>query len=375
MPPPSRTDDVIARDDASASEKGRVPPVCRRVLLKDWDSRPDSHPVQETRGGRDDAVGGGGEKRTRRLGARRDRLNGHARRLGQAVDRDPMSRTNPNTASMRMREDATTDGRAKPGRNLRISAAGQSVMDFAMSPVPPMRLPSSRPSPPSQTPSPSSIRCRGRLRLWRRGELPPHGRGRHGCPRWRRTASAPGGIRDMSPTRPAMATSTTMLGRITTSALRVWHTARVGTSRAKTVGGRMCHEAKGGQRAMEAARGLDKHKRKARGLPASDDGVRHGGRRCMETDAVSGRTRHDMACQHFRRFGKDKATMDSAFLAIAFDMKKVCSKTARRTEKWEDALRNGFLYCRSDFTLRTGYLGKILKTSCLKNVETSKGKE
>ncbi len=35
------------------------------------------------------------------------------------------------------------------------------------------------------------------------------------------TASAPGGIRDISPTRPAMATSTTMPGRIAMSALRL----------------------------------------------------------------------------------------------------------------------------------------------------------
>lgn len=39
----------------------------------------------------------------------------------------------------------------------------------------------------------------------------------------------------------------------------------------------------------------------------------------------------NMAYRRFRHFGKDKVTMDFAFFAIAFNIKKMCSKIAKQT--------------------------------------------
>jgi len=39
-----------------------------------------------------------------------------------------------------------------------------------------------------------------------------------------------------------------------------------------------------------------------------------------------------MAYRRFRHFGKDKVTMDFAFFAIAFNIKKMCSKIAKQTK-------------------------------------------
>lgn len=36
-----------------------------------------------------------------------------------------------------------------------------------------------------------------------------------------------------------------------------------------------------------------------------------------------------MAYRRFRHFGKDKVTMDFAFFAIAFNLKKMCAKMAK----------------------------------------------
>ena len=36
--------------------------------------------------------------------------------------------------------------------------------------------------------------------------------------------------------------------------------------------------------------------------------------------------KYDMAYRRFRHFGKDKVTMDFAFFAIAFNIKKMCRK-------------------------------------------------
>ena len=44
-----------------------------------------------------------------------------------------------------------------------------------------------------------------------------------------------------------------------------------------------------------------------------------------------------MAYHRFRHFGKDKVTMDFAFLAIAFNLKKMCSIMARRAKNGGNA--------------------------------------
>ena len=40
----------------------------------------------------------------------------------------------------------------------------------------------------------------------------------------------------------------------------------------------------------------------------------------------------DMAYKRFRHFGKDKVTMDFAFFAIAFNLKKMCSKITKEAK-------------------------------------------
>jgi 5-hydroxyisourate hydrolase-like protein (transthyretin family) len=46
----------------------------------------------------------------------------------------------------------------------------------------------------------------------------------------------------------------------------------------------------------------------------------------MEPEAVFGQIKYDMGYKRFRHFGKDKVTMDFAFFAIAFNIKKMCAK-------------------------------------------------
>ena len=72
-------------------------------------------------------------------------------------------------------------------------------------------------------------------------------------------------------------------------------------------------------------------KRKARELLTSEAGLKHRGRRCIEPEAVFGQVKSNMAYRRFRHFGKDKVTMDFAFFAIAFNIKKLCSKIAKET--------------------------------------------
>ena len=47
---------------------------------------------------------------------------------------------------------------------------------------------------------------------------------------------------------------------------------------------------------------------------------------------VFGQMKFNMAYRRFRHFGKDKVTMDFAFFAIAFNLKKMCSKIAKQAK-------------------------------------------
>ena len=94
----------------------------------------------------------------------------------------------------------------------------------------------------------------------------------------------------------------------------------------------MCYKAKGDRRTIEVNHRLNEYKRKARELLTSDEGLRHRGRRCIEPEAVFGQMKFNMAYRRFRHFGKDKVTMDFAFFAIAFNIKKMCSRIAKQTK-------------------------------------------
>ena len=129
------------------------------------------------------------------------------------------------------------------------------------------------------------------------------------------------------------------------------HMTRIGTSHSKTASGYrsenaryraqnckgcplrcLCYKAKGDRRTIEVNHRLNEYKRKARELLTSEEGLKHRGRRCIEPEAVFGQMKFNMAYRRFRHFGKDKVTMDFAFFAIAFNIKKMCSKIAKQTK-------------------------------------------
>ena len=133
------------------------------------------------------------------------------------------------------------------------------------------------------------------------------------------------------------------------------HMTRMGTSHSKTASGYrsesaryraqnckgcplrcLCYKARGDRRVIEVNHRLNGYKRKARELLTSEEGLRHRGRRCIEPEAVFGQMKFDMAYRRFRHFGKDKVTMDFAFFAIAFNIKKLCSKMAKQGQNGEN---------------------------------------
>ena len=122
------------------------------------------------------------------------------------------------------------------------------------------------------------------------------------------------------------------------------HMNRIGQKRGKTASGyisvrhryqarncngcplrSLCFKA-AGNRIIERNHRLEKYKRQAFSLLTSDEGLKQRGRRCIEPEAVFGQMKFDMAYRRFRHFGKDKVTMNFAFFAIAFNLKKMITK-------------------------------------------------
>lgn len=86
-----------------------------------------------------------------------------------------------------------------------------------------------------------------------------------------------------------------------------------------------CFKARG-NRIIEVNHRLNQYRRQARERLLSEEGVRHRGRWCIEPEAVFGQMKYNMAYRRFRHVGQGKVTMDFAFFAIAFNIKKMCVK-------------------------------------------------
>ena len=87
----------------------------------------------------------------------------------------------------------------------------------------------------------------------------------------------------------------------------------------------LCCKSKGNRRIIEINHRLKHYKQKACERLTSEEGIKHRGRRCIEPEAVFRQMKQNMQYKRFRHFGKDKVTMDFAFFAIAFNIKKMCS--------------------------------------------------
>lgn len=94
----------------------------------------------------------------------------------------------------------------------------------------------------------------------------------------------------------------------------------------------LCHSAKGNRR-IEVNHNLNRHKEKVRENLTSEEGRMHRSRRSVEPESVFGQTKSNKKYSRFRHFDKDepeKAMMDFAIVAIAFNMLKLY----RKSKKW-----------------------------------------
>ena len=291
------------------------------------------------------------KKQLKELEKHRDKLNEYDSRLEQMGERNSMSKTDQDATFMRMKEDAMNNGQTKPGYNLQVSAENQFITDFALFPNPTDTL--------TLIPFFNSF-------LDRYGHLPSvavadSGYGSEENYRFMDEAGMEAYVkynRFHIEQRPRYRPNPFHHDNFHYNADEDYyvcpmgqHMRRIGTAHSKTASGYrsenaryraqnckgcplrcLCYKAKGDRRIIEANHRLKEYKRKARELLTSEEGLKHRGRRCIEPEAVFGQMKFNMAYRRFRHFGKDKVSMDFAFFAIAFNIKKMCSKIAKQTK-------------------------------------------
>ena len=312
-------------------------------------------------------------RQLKQLEEHRDKLQEYDTHLAIMGERNSYSKTDPDATFMRMKEDAMNNGQTKPGYNLQIATENQFITNFSLFPNPTDTL----------------------------TFIPFEEMFFHRYGRFAKTTVADSGYGSEENYR-------FMVGNDTEAFVKYnffhkeqkarykpnpfhpesmhynreedyyvcpmgQHMNRIGLKKGKTDSGYVtesiryqavrcegcplrgqCFKAKG-NRIIEVNHRLNEYKRQAREKLTSEEGIRHRGRRCIEPEAVFGQMKYNMQYRRFRHFGMDKVTMDFAFLAIAFNIKKLCASL----------LKSGM---KLDFTtiIRINNLVRVPWKSCLK---------
>lgn len=342
-------DEVIAQDKAAEAERVEFTTDTLNTFISELKdalaAKPEPADKEQKKQHREK------KKQLKELEKHRDKLNEYDSRLEQMGERNSMSKTDQDATFMRMKEDAMNNGQTKPGYNLQVSAENQFITDFALFPNPTDTL--------TLIPFFNSF-------LDRYGHLPlvavaDSGYGSEENYRFMDEAGMEAYVkynRFHIEQRPRYKPNPFHHDNFHYNAEEDYyicpmgqHMRRIGTAHSKTASGYrsenaryraqnckgcplrcLCYKAKGDQRTIEVNHRLNEYKRKARELLTSEEGLKHRGRRCIEPEAVFGQMKFNMAYRRFRHFGKDKVTMDFAFFAIAFNIKKMCSKIAKQTK-------------------------------------------
>lgn len=342
-------DEVIAQDKAAETETVELTPETLTSLIGELkevlESEPEPTDKEQKKNRR------GRKKQIKELEKHRDKLREYDSRLEQTGERNSISKTDTDATFMRMKEDAMNNGQTKPGYNLQISTENQFVTDFALFPNPTDTL--------TLIPFFNSF-------LARYGHLPSvavadSGYGSEENYRSMDEAGMEAYVkynRFHLEQRPRYKPNPFHHDNFHYNADEDYyvcpmgqHMTRMGTSHSKSASGYrsesarylarnckgcplrcLCYKARGDRRAIEANHRLNGYKRRARELLTSEEGLRYRGRRCIEPEAVFGQMKSNMAYRRFRHFGKDKVTMDFAFFAIAFNIKKMCSIIAKQAK-------------------------------------------
>ena len=344
-------DESIAQENVEVSNVQSFTPAELRSIAKELNRTLETESASQTK--EQKAKYKEHKKQVKQLKEHADKLAEYDDKLAKLSERNSYSKTDEDATFMHMKEDAMNNGQTKPGYNLQISAENQFITDFALYPNPTDTL----------TMIPFLNSFMKRYHHFPSIAVADAGYGSEENYRFMEEAGIEAYVkynRFHIEHRPRYTPNPFHSDNFYYNEDEDYyvcpmgqHMERIGTSHCKTGSGYrsenaryqaqrcegcplrcLCYKSKGNRRIIEINHRLKHYKHKASERLTSEEGIKHRGRRCIEPEAVFGQMKQNMQYKRFRHFRKDKVTMDFAFFAIAFNIKKMCSKITK-------ALKNG----------------------------------
>ena len=358
-------DEAIAQENAEEDKLQSFTPAELRNIAEELNRSLENEPAPQTN--EQKAQLRERKKQAKQLKEHADKLSEYDEKIRILGERNSYSKTDHDATFMRMKEDAMNNGQTKPGYNLQIGTENQFILDFGLFQTPG--------DPFTMIPFYNSF-------FSRYGKMPQTGVADAGYGseenyRFMEEAGIDAYVKynwfhreqrmhyEPNPFSPQSLYYNSDQDYYVCPMGQ--HMERIGTAYTKTESGYVaesarykarrcegcplrgsCFKAKG-DRIIEVNHRLNEYRKKARKRLTSEDGIKHRGRRCIEPEAVFGQMKYDMAYKRFRHVGMDKVKMDFAFFAIAFNLKKMCSKIEKQAKSGGNTPQSGLfiLYYRA----------------------------
>ena len=339
-------DDAIAQDNASEQEKVEFTPELLHSMARELNAALAEKAAPTTKEEKKELRAK--KKQVKDLQEKADKLaeyEGHLERLG---NRNSYSKTDPDATFMRLKEDAMNNGQTKPAYNLQIGTENQFITDFMLFPNPTDTLTmipffSSYSSRYDRLPKEgcadagygseenysfmeaNAIEAFVKYNYFHKEQKKAF---KDDIFRIENLYYNKEGDHFVCPMGQHMERVGTCYGK-TDSGYRT----QIGVYRAKNCEGCPlrwgCYKSREPARTIKANHRLMEYKQQARERLTSEKGLKHRSNRPIEPEAVFGQMKYDMQYKRFRHFGKDKVTMDFAFFATAFNIKKMIATMKR----------------------------------------------
>lgn len=353
----SQIDECIAQENTDESEPRRISPAELRNLADELNRTLAQQPQPATKEER--KAEKERKKQIKQLNKHADKLAEYDDKLNKLGERNSYSKTDEDATFMRMKEDAMNNGQTKPGYNLQLSTENQFITNFAMFSNPTDTL----------TMIPFFNSYFDRYRHLPSVAAADAGYGSEENYRYMDENGIEAYVkynRFHIEHRPRYTPDPFHSDNFHYNKKEDYyvcpmgqHMERIGTKRTETASGYRsesaryraqncngcplrcrCYKSKTNHRTIEVNHRLKEYKRKAAQRLTSEEGRKHRGQRCVEPEAVFGQMKTDMNYKRFRHVGKDKVTMDFAFFAIAFNIKKMARKIAISVKKGGNTPKN-----------------------------------
>lgn len=342
----SQVDDAIAQDKAVTDEAVSFTPEVLTEICAELRDALSKEPAPTDKEGK--ASVRQRQKQVRELEEMADKLSEYDGHLEKLDGRNSCSKTDPDATFMRMKEDAMNNGQTKPGYNLQIGTENQFITDFGLFPNPGDTLTmrsflgsfSSRYSRVAgEVCADSGYGSEENYAFMEANGMEAYVKYNYFHKEQKRDFRNDAFRMENLFYNAEKDYFVCPMGQ---------HMERVGTKHERNESGYVsvsavyrarrcdgcplrwgCHNRKQGGREMAVNHLLLEYRRKARERLTSERGLEHRSKRPIEPEAVFGQIKYNMQYKRFRHFGKDKVSMDFAFFAMAFNLKKMAAKMAK----------------------------------------------